>query len=112
MVSRPRISDRIFLEQLRAGVRANLARPDFGVAALARSLGLSRRPLQRRVVRLTGLTPVEYLRTERLETARRLLQSERYATVAEVAEAVGYSRNYFYRLYRERYGHAASVNHF
>jgi transcriptional regulator GlxA family with amidase domain len=59
------------------------------VSDMAQAGGMSSRNLARRFREATGLTPVEYLRMVRLETAKRLLESDA-APLDRVAERVGY----------------------
>ena len=96
--------DSAFLVRLRACVDANLAEQAFGVTHLAAEMGLSRRQLARRCRYVTGMAPNQLIRTVRLEKGRDLLQRCAHATVAEVAYAVGFTPNYFSRIYVEAFG--------
>jgi transcriptional regulator GlxA family with amidase domain len=58
-------------------------------AAMARVGHMSVRNLNRRFLAATGMAPLDYLRIVRLETAKRLLESDR-APIKQVAERVGY----------------------
>lgn len=60
------------------------------VSDLARLAGLSNARFHSRFLVETGCTPMEYVRNQRLEIARQLLQSSHLA-VSEVAARVGYS---------------------
>ena len=82
-----------------------LADEHFGPAELAELLCLSERTLYRRLGELAGLTPAAWLRELRLNQARLLLEAGTLASVAEVADAVGFgSPRYFVTLYTERFG--------
>lgn len=72
-----------------------------GLAAME-FLGVSR---YREIFRsVTGVSPLEYVTRLRIERAKDLL-SQNDSSVAEVAEAVGYTnRNYFQRLFRKYTG--------
>jgi transcriptional regulator GlxA family with amidase domain len=82
---------------------------------LARELRMSRRSLERRFKRSTGVTPLVYLQTLRVEEAKRMLE-ERTGTFSEITYRVGYEdipffRKIFVRLtglrpneYRRRFG--------
>lgn len=95
----------VFRDQVTDMVRHNLADEAFDVAKLAESLAMSERTLRRRLRELTGLSPVEFMRRQRLERARDYLENGSYQTVAEVARAVGIaSPGYFSRVYREAFG--------
>ncbi len=63
---------------------------------LARNNGMSRRSLERRFKRATGVTPLAYLQQLRIESAKRLIESGTYS-LNEVAYAVGYEDLSFFR---------------
>jgi len=100
--------DAAFLRKLDRVIWKNLAVEGFNVAALAKAMAVSRRKLQREVHRLTGETPLVWLRSRRLARARDLLLRGECATVAEAAAAVGLSQSYFYRIYACELGHSPS----
>jgi signal transduction histidine kinase/DNA-binding NarL/FixJ family response regulator/tetratricopeptide (TPR) repeat protein len=97
------------LAQWQAQVAGHLADEQFGTAELARLLGLSERTLYRRLGELAGLTPAAWLRELRLSQARQLLETGRFDSVAEVADAVGFaSAKHFSNVYAERFGRRPS----
>ena len=74
------------------------------IDGLAAAAGMSRRSLTRRFRAATGDSPLEYVRRVRLETAKRLLESERLS-VEEVTTKVGYTDpRSFTRLFRSHTG--------
>ncbi|EWH00203.1 GlxA family transcriptional regulator [Halomonas sp. BC04] len=74
------------------------------VAALIKMSGLSERSFHRRFRKATGLSPMEYVHTLRLEEAKQILESER-VPVDAIAEAVGYEDSAFFgRLFRRKVG--------
>jgi signal transduction histidine kinase/DNA-binding response OmpR family regulator/ligand-binding sensor domain-containing protein len=97
-----------WVQRLDAVIDAHLADETFTVEALAKKMALSRRQLGRQTQARCGATPTAYLRTRRLEAARAFLRRGTYATVSEVAQAVGMSLTYFGRVYRAAYGHPPS----
>jgi len=93
------------LARLRGLASLSIADPAFDPAALAAGARLSERTLYRRLKELTGLTPAAWLREQRLEYARRLLESGARPTVAQVAYAAGFvNADYFGQLYFQRFG--------
>jgi len=64
---------------------------DLSVPMLARRAGMSPRNFARAFRREIGMTPAAYVEAQRVETARRLLESTG-RSVAEVAQACGFSR--------------------
>lgn len=87
----------------------DLARP-WRIGDLARRCGVPRRTLEKHFRRFVGCAPLEFLRTERLDQARRKLLRARPGTnVMEIAADCGL--NHFGRFalaYRERYGESPS----
>ncbi|TQL48774.1 AraC family transcriptional regulator [Homoserinimonas aerilata] len=85
-------------------VRSHLAEPDLSASRLARAVGLSERHLARAFAG-EGLTPARFVMDARLARARRLLEENPSAVVAQVAAAVGFvSSAHFSRAFRERFG--------
>ena len=98
-------SEEQLLQQAESVVRKHLDDPAFNVEVLAREIGYTSRHMARVLGRLTGLTPVQFILEIRLQHARRLLESKRYATVAEVQYEIGIeSPSYFSRKFSQRFG--------
>jgi transcriptional regulator GlxA family with amidase domain len=74
------------------------------VAAMARLSGLAERSFKRRFRQATGLAPLEYVHTLRLEEAKHILEtSDR--SIEAIAEEVGYEDpGFFGRLFRRKVG--------
>lgn len=70
-------------------VRANIAR-DFGIDELAEAVALGPRTFARRLAATCGISPIQFVRRIRIETARYLLESTRLS-VEEIARRVGYA---------------------
>lgn len=72
------------------------------VSAMARLSGLPERSFKRRFEQATGLAPLEYVHTLRLEEAKQLLETDA-RPVEAIAEAVGYEdASFFSRLFRRK----------
>lgn len=84
-------------------IHASLGDPFFGVAALAETLGLSRRHLQRLCAQAFGQTPAQVLQQFRLAEARRRLETGESPTVADAARAVGWTHAYLSRRFHAVY---------
>jgi len=94
------------VDRVRAFVRENL-KEEMGLDDLAASCGLNKYHLVRKFRHLTGLTPMEYVRSVRLETAHRLLM-ETSLPLREIAPCVGLGDEYHLsRLLKSRYGRGA-----
>jgi AraC-like DNA-binding protein len=77
---------------------------------LARRCGVPRRTLEKHFRRFVGCAPLEFLRAERLDQARRkLLRAPPHASVMETAADCGLNHfGRFAELYRDRYGESPS----
>nr|WP_319395860.1 AraC family transcriptional regulator [uncultured Desulfobacter sp.] len=77
---------------------------------LARAVGMCRSKLHRCFRMVYGVTPFEYLRNRRLETAMDFLMDGRM-NVTQAAYAVGYSSpSYFTKAFKKYFGHLPSGN--
>lgn len=78
------------------------------VAEMARLSGLGARSLARRFTRATGMSPMEYVQTLRLEEAKHLLETSE-EPIEAVANLVGYEdTSFFGRLFRRKVGLTAA----
>jgi signal transduction histidine kinase/DNA-binding response OmpR family regulator/streptogramin lyase len=100
--------DREFLQSIYDKLTANLDNPAFNVNELCDALALSRTLVYKKIKMLTGLTPIEYLRSLRMQEAARLLKLNRYK-VFEVVYMVGFSDlKYFRQCFIKEFGYAPS----
>lgn len=94
-----------WLQELKDILIENLSNPQLSIPTIAADLFISERQLFRKVKELTGNTPNHFLQEIRLQEAYHLLLSGQYATVKEVAGAIGYKRvDYFSNLFENKYG--------
>lgn len=81
----------------------NIADPDFSVELLSRELGISRAGLYKKLLSITGQSPVEFIRKIRIKRAAQYLE-DGGITVAEVAYKVGFNNaRYFSKYFKEEY---------
>jgi transcriptional regulator GlxA family with amidase domain len=72
------------------------------VAAMAQLSGLAERSFKRRFRQATGMSPLEYVHTLRLEEAKHLLETGK-ASIEAIANEVGYEdAGFFSRLFRRK----------
>ena len=94
----------LFITRFKESVEARLADSDISVEDLAADMNLSRVQLYRKVKSITGSSPVELLRTARLNRAYQLLLTTDL-TVSEIAYQVGFTApSYFTKCFKEEYG--------
>lgn len=85
-------------------IEDNVADPEMNVNNLSELSGISTKQIYRRIKQLTGLTPVDYIRSIRMKKAAMLL-SQRKFSVAEVMYLVGFSNHsYFSKCFQAKYG--------
>lgn len=99
----PQRVDQKFLADLTAIVEANVSRAELSVEDVARSLGISRVQLYRKVKAVLGTGVTDFIQGIRLTKARQLLLDEEL-TIAEVAYQLGFSSpSYFSTSFKARY---------
>ena len=94
----------VFITRLKEVIEARLENSDVSVEDLAADMNLSRVQLYRKVKAVTGSSPVELLRTARLNRAYHIpLTTDK--SVSEVAYAVGFTApSYFTKCFKDEYG--------
>lgn len=87
-----------------AYIGEHLSDPHLGVNALSEHLHLSRSTLTRKVKAITGQTPLDFIRSIKMQNACKMLENPTI-TIAEIVVALGYSdRKYFTESFKEVYG--------
>lgn len=96
--------DEQFIQSALQIVEKNISNPDFSVEELSRELHMSRVSAYKKLLSLTGKTPIEFIRSIRLKRAAQLLGKSQM-TVAEVAYEVGFNNpKYFAKYFKLEYG--------
>ncbi len=96
--------DEKFLKNTLACIENNITNPNFSVEELSRQMALSRVSLYKRLLTLTGKTPVDCIRTIRLKRAVQLLEKSKLS-IANVAYEAGFNNpTYFSKVFKEEYG--------
>jgi AraC-like DNA-binding protein len=96
--------DNYFITHFREVIESRLDNSNLSIEDLAADMNLSRVQLYRKVKSVTNMSPVELLRTARLNRAYQLLITTK-KTVSEIAYAVGFSApSYFTKCFKEEYG--------
>ena len=84
-------------------VEENIGEPDFSVEKFSRELGMSRVHLYKKLLSLTGKSPIEFIRTIRLQRAAQLLQKSQLS-VSEIAYQVGFNNpKYFSKYFKDEF---------
>ncbi len=99
------VSSSIFITHFKEVVETRLSDSELSIEDLAANMNLSRVQLYRKVKSITGSSPVELLRTARLNRGYQLLLTTD-KTVSEVAYSVGFTApSYFAKCFKEEFGH-------
>lgn len=94
-----------WLKKLETLAFEKVTTPNFNIGQLAHEMAIGERQLNRKVKKITGLTPGNYLKEIKLQKARQLLENKAYSTVAEISYLIGFnSTTYFSSLFKERFG--------
>ena len=92
------------MKKLNEIIDQRMSDSDLSIEDIGSDIGLSRVQLYRKVKALTGISPVELLRKQRLLRAHTLLRTTD-KTVSEVAYTVGFSApSYFTKCFKEEFG--------
>ncbi|KRT15207.1 hypothetical protein ASU31_15220 [Pedobacter ginsenosidimutans] len=92
-----------FLNTALLYIEDNLHKPQLSVEDLSKHMVISRVSLYRKCLRVTGKTPIDFIRSVKLEKAAVLLEKSS-KTISEICYMVGFSTpNYFAKAFREKY---------
>ena len=95
--------DEKFLLKFSRYVEEHIENPNLSVEELSKAMFVSRGTLYSKVLSLTGETPVEYVRSQKLKKAITLLQKNDIK-ISQIAYSVGFSNpNYFARAFKAKY---------
>jgi len=96
-------ADEKLLNKIVSYLEKNLTNAQLSVESLSKEVGMSRSSLYSKVLDLTGQTPVEYIRSYRLDKAAGLMEKSDMS-IAEIAYEVGFSTpNYFARSFKTKF---------
>lgn len=85
-------------------VENNISKSEFSVKDLSHELGMSRVNLYKKLMALTGKSPIEFIRVIRLKRAAQLLK-ESQLNISEIAYQLGFNNpRYFTQYFKEEYG--------
>lgn len=101
----PQSAEKEMLKKAEQCVVNNISNPKYRVENLASDMSYSRRQLSRIIQKMTGLTPVEFIREIRLLKAYQMLEQRQYLTISEVRFEVGFENaSYFTKVFTKRFG--------
>ena len=96
--------DEKFLSNIIRLIEDHLSESELNVNALCELSGISNKQIYRKIKQLTGMSPVEYIKSIRMKKAAMLLQQKKF-TIAEVMYMVGFSNHsYFSKCFQAEFG--------
>jgi signal transduction histidine kinase/ligand-binding sensor domain-containing protein/DNA-binding response OmpR family regulator len=85
-------------------VEENMSNADLSVEEMSKILGMSRVNMYKKMLAITGKSPIEFIRIVRLKRAAQLLEKSQLS-IAEIAYEVGFNTpRYFSKYFKEEYG--------
>jgi signal transduction histidine kinase/DNA-binding response OmpR family regulator len=103
------IETKEWLDNLEQVVLKNIAFSEFTVDGLAVEMFTSKRQLYRKIKQHIGITPLQYIKTYKLNHARDLLESKKVNSVKATAYSIGYPNVvYFRREFKKAFGRLPS----
>jgi signal transduction histidine kinase/ligand-binding sensor domain-containing protein/DNA-binding response OmpR family regulator len=95
--------DEAFISKAVKVVEDNISNAEFTVEELSSEMAMSRMYLYKKLLSLTGKTPVEFIRIIRMRRAASLLEKSQL-TISEIAYQVGFNNpKYFARLFKDEF---------
>jgi len=95
--------DEKFLKQALAVVEKNMDTPEFSVEDFSHEMFMNRVTLYRKILSITGKTPIEFIRSIRLKRAAQLLEKSGMS-IAEIAYEVGFNNpKNFTKAFKEEF---------
>jgi signal transduction histidine kinase/DNA-binding response OmpR family regulator len=92
------------LSEIMLYIETNLTDSQLSVEELSKHVGMSRSSLYSKLLELTGQSPVEYIRSVKLDKAAVLLEKSEM-NVAQIAYSVGFATpNYFAKSFKAKFG--------
>lgn len=96
--------DEKLLKTVALYLEENLTNSQLSVEEVSRHVGMSRSSLYAKLLQITGQTPVEFIRSFKLEKAAALLEKSDMH-IAQIAYSVGFATpNYFAKSFKAKYG--------
>ena len=100
--------DEVFLKRILNVIDEHISDENFNIEMLSKESAMSREQIYKKLVALTGKSPVLFLRSIRLAKSRIMLK-ERRGTISEISYLVGFSSPaYFTKCFKEEFGYSPS----
>lgn len=88
-------------------IEANIQNMDYSVVQLSSAVGMTRGHLYKKLMAITGKSPLEFIRIIKVKRGKSLLDQGK-TNISEVADMVGYSAKQFTHYFKMMYGETPS----
>ena len=93
-----------FINRVHDTIEKKMADPEFSVEVLLKDFAFGQRQFTRKVVALTGQTPVQFIRIMRIKRAKKMIE-QKAGTISQIAFEVGFNNlSYFSKCFRQQFG--------
>ena len=100
--------DEKFMSKVMEVIEKHLAEEGFSIEQFGNEVGMSRVQLHRKLKALSGKSASHYLRSARLNKAKKMIEEQK-GNISEIAYSVGFSSpQYFTRCFKEEFGFTPS----
>jgi signal transduction histidine kinase/ligand-binding sensor domain-containing protein/DNA-binding response OmpR family regulator len=96
--------DKEFLERLHEKIEEHIAELDFSIDGVAETMFLSRSSFYRKIKSITGVSPGDYLKMQRLNKAAEMLLQGEYPISEICARTAFSSSSYFAKCFKAQFG--------
>nr|MCR4852000.1 DNA-binding response regulator [Prevotella sp.] len=100
--------DEELIRNVIANIEANMLNEDYSVVQLSSDVGMTRGHLYKKLMAITGKSPVEFIRIIKLKRGKSLLDQGK-TNISEVADMVGFSPKMFAHYFKMMYGDTPSA---
>lgn len=99
----PKSHDEELLEKTMVYIHEHISNPNLSIEDISNHLCITKIQLYRKIKSLTGLTPIDILKTTRLKVAEEMLLQNKYS-ISEICFHVGFTEpKYFSKCFKEQY---------
>lgn len=104
------LEDQDWIKTVETYTLENISNNHFNVAQLYLQMNMTDRTFRRKLKRITGMSPVKYIRELRLQMARELLEIKKYNSIQQICTATGFTTtHYFSKQFKARFGKTPST---
>ena len=102
--------NKIWLQKVKNVILRHAGNNELKTADLAELLEMNKRTLERKLKKLIGKSPKQYLNEIRLQLAHQLIMDKKWKDTQQIAFAVGFEgRDHFSRIFKKHFGYSPSA---